>query len=140
MSRMRTIRRARRQRPTIRSARLTPVGGNIYTKAGSLTPFASVTGADSAVTAETGALVADTSLSGSRFGTVTPAPLPSFVTVEIDFDGNPSAGYFDQLRYADAVESYWRNDSVAQLTDEFGVNTGSFPSASGAVEFLSSTF
>lgn len=59
--------------------------------------------------------------------------------VDIDFDSNPTAGYFDQRRYADGLVSYWRLNSGATLVDELGANTGTMngspPTVAGAFAF-----
>jgi hypothetical protein len=58
-------------------------------------------------------------------------------TIEVDWTGNPTAGYFDQLRYSDGLVSYWRLNSGSTLVDELGANNGSMngtpPTAAGAL-------
>lgn len=51
------------------------------------------------------------------------------LVAEIDFTGNPTAGYYDTLVNSAAARAVWRMNSAAALTDALGVNTGTFPSA-----------
>jgi hypothetical protein len=64
--------------------------------------------------------------------------VPTLVA-EIDFTGNPSAGYYDKLHSSDGLVSYWRMADAATLTDEMAANTGTViatPSlVSGALPF-----
>jgi len=43
---------------------------------------------------------------------------------EVDWLGNPTAPYRDQVQYADGCTSYWRFASESQFPDEQGIGTG----------------
>ncbi len=46
------------------------------------------------------------------------------LVVEVDFDGNATAPYFDQVSQRTGTEAYWRFDDDAILRDEVGTNQG----------------
>jgi hypothetical protein len=43
---------------------------------------------------------------------------------EIDWTGNPTAGYYDQLRNASGLVSYWRMNDAGTFADALGANNG----------------
>jgi hypothetical protein len=49
--------------------------------------------------------------------------VPALVA-EIDFTGNPSAGYYDKVHSSDGLVSYWRLNSTSTFNDVLGVNNG----------------